>query len=374
MQKNARSGGRKTPRRESWLARQLRRRPRPLWMLIGGHVLALGIALLIYALPHHVIPSAGVAVGITSSRESMANPTAAATASDVPVGETPTPDAPAAAASATVEPSVTPSPTPAVDTVGSFRVKYADLFTDGEVVRTDTTYQSANVNITIYDIYEEERNVRYHIADIYVADISCLVTGFANDQYGHGYSEWPVNIARRFGSIVTINGDYYGGRRNGVVIRNGTLYRDERNVNDVCVLYWDGTMKTFSPDEFDAETEMANGAYQSWNFGPMLLDENGTALTEFNSDVTSRHPRSVIGYYEPGHYCFVAVDGRCSDSEGMRMSTLASLMESLGCKQAFNLDGGQTSMLYAGATLLNQPYKGGRKCSDVIMILDQVTQ
>ena len=38
--------------------------------------------------------------------------------------------------------------------------------------------------------------------------------------------------------------------------------------------------------------------------------EDGKAKTTFTSDVKPKNPRSVIGYYEPGHYCFVQVDGR----------------------------------------------------------------
>ena len=392
MAQYRRPGSRRKRRRQSRLVALLYRRPRPIWMLVTAHVFALGIALVLYALPHHVIPQAGVAVGITSSRASMsasnaAQPSAAnavetqaPVATQQPEADAPTPtpqavnDTGVLAAAQSASPVAEPSSTPAVDAVGIFRVKFADYFTSGEVERTDNTYRSANVNITLSTNYNDDLQVRYHVADIYIADISCLQTAFARDQYGSGYSEWPQSFARRFQSIVTINGDYSGARKNGVIIRNGTLYRDENNINDVAVIYWDGTMKTFSPHDFDAETEMANGAYQCWNFGPLLLDEDGKALTDFNSDVTSRHPRSVIGYYEPGHYCFVAVDGRSSESKGLTMTALAQLMEYLGCKQAFNLDGGQTSILCAGTSVINDPYKDGRKCSDVIMILDRAAE
>ena len=45
-----------------------KRRQRPVWVLIIMHAFALGIALLVYALPHHVIPEASVAVGTVSTR------------------------------------------------------------------------------------------------------------------------------------------------------------------------------------------------------------------------------------------------------------------------------------------------------------------
>ena len=45
-------------------------------------------------------------------------------------------------------------------------------------------------------------------------------------------------------------------------------------------------------------------------------------------------------------------------------------MQSLGCRQAFNMDGGQTSQMVVGTTLINTPYKGGRNCSDYIAVID----
>ena len=88
----------------------------------------------------------------------------------------------------------------------------------------------------------------------YVRDISNLSCGFAKGEYGKGLRDWSKNIASENGAIVAINGDYYGARSTGVVIRNGTLYRDDYSDCDVCVLNWDGTMQTFSPRDFNVDT------------------------------------------------------------------------------------------------------------------------
>lgn len=133
-------------------------------------------------------------------------------------------------------------------------------------------------------------------------------------------------------------------------------------------------MRTFSPYEFNADLEMSNDAYQCWNLGPELLDDNGAAFTSFNSSVGKENPRSVIGYYESGHYCFVAVDGQSAESKGITMKDLAVFMEKLGCKAAHNLDSGNSSMLCAGTTTINKPSSGGQAVSDFIMIIDQEPQ
>ena len=107
-----------------------------------------------------------------------------------------------------------------------------------------------------------------------------------------------------------------------------------------------------------------------------MLDEEGKAKTKFNSDVGPENPRSVIGYYEPGHYCFVQIDGRGAASKldkgnksvGLKLSELSQLMEDLGCTAAYNLDGGQSSMMYFHGGLISSPYKNGRKAGDIVLI------
>lgn len=360
-----------------WLRRQLSRRPRPLWMVLTAHVLALGIALLLYALPHHVIPHGEASIGIVSTRGgaaamSQAQPEPEPTEAAKPA------DAGEAAGAVEAQPTQAPTPEPTVDpkTVGNFREKFAGKFTSGEVRVTEDSYQSENLNIQVIKKYIEDLPAWVYVVDIYIADISCLQTAFGKDTYGRGYTEWVTKVAERYGSVVTMNGDYYGTRDTGVVIRNGMLYRDNKTTHDIAILYWDGHMETFSADAFDAKREMDRGAYQSWCFGPSLLDETGAPITSYNyaENVLRRNPRSAIGYYEPGHYCFLVVDGRSKESKGARMTQLANLMAGVGCTIGYNLDGGQTSLLAVGTTLYNHPSDGGRNSSDYIMIIDAVTE
>ena len=66
--------------------------------------------------------------------------------------------------------------------------------------------------------------------------------------------------------------------------------------------------------------EAEKGILDVWSFGPMLLDGEGRSMHEFDTTVAAANPRTSIGYYEPGHYCFVAADGRgCEGSSGCTM-------------------------------------------------------
>lgn len=172
-------------------------------------------------------------------------------------------------------------------------------------------------------------------------------------------------MANAGNAIFAVTGDYYGARNKGVVIRNGDLYRDSLN-GDVCVLYADGVMETYQETEFDIQAATARGVWQAWNFGPALLD-NGQAITKFTSAIKGKNPRSSIGYYEPGHYCFITVDGRQEGySVGMSLAELSQVYAKLGCRAAYNLDGGATAEMVFQGELVNRPYKGGRQSSDII--------
>lgn len=77
----------------------------------------------------------------------------------------------------------------------------------------------------------------------------------------------------------------------------------------------------------------------------------------------------MLGYYEPGHYCFVVVDGRVKHSAGLNMENLAKLMADLGCKQAYNFDGGDTSQMYWNGAICNTP-SGNRSQVDIIYLVE----
>ena len=189
----------------------------------------------------------------------------------------------------------------------------------------------------------------------------------SHDTFGRGYYTMPNSMAEDHSAVLALSGDCYGGRTQGIVIRNGALYRDTVS-GDVCILYANGVMESYYESEFNLEDAIARSAYQGWSFGPKLID-NGEVPQSFNTtDVIIGHnPRSAIGYYEPGHYCLVTVDGRQSGySRGMTMSELSELFISLGCVDAYNLDGGQSAMMTFNGNIVNQPYHGGRAISDII--------
>ena len=246
--------------------------------------------------------------------------------------------------------------------------KFADRFTESVTV-TENSYTSPDISITVNEV--NEGNLTYYIADIYVRDITCFRTALANDTYGSGFRDSIEDMAILNNALLAVNGDYYGNTNEGVVIRNGMIYRANPTDCDVCVLYYDGTMKVMNGASFDLEQAIEDGAWQAWTFGPALLDTDGQPITAFSSTgrIISANPRTAIGYYEPGHYCLVVVDGR-GESAGITLPELSRLFYDLGCTAAYNLDGGNSSIMVWGNEVINNPSGGGRESSDALLIAE----
>lgn len=329
------------------------RKPLPGILVILLDLLGIAAALGIFAVFMFVLPA--------SSNEPLRQIISfGATPSPEPVIESPTPQItlpPEATPSPT--PTPTPSPTPAPgDFSATFPTGEADE--DGAI----GSYADEDLHIVIQE-YRTDSAV-YYVADVWIRNFQGFKTAFAGNHYKGGYA-MPNSIASDYHAILALSGDCYKSRAKGIVIRNGTLYRDTLS-GDVCILYADGVMESYYEYEFDLEAAVARGAYQGWCFGPKLID-NGQIPSRYNTSdaILSRNPRAAIGYYAPGHYCLVYVDGRQGDySRGMTMDELAQTMIDLGCVDAYNLDGGQSAMMVFQGQVIGQPYRGGRNISDII--------
>ena len=246
--------------------------------------------------------------------------------------------------------------------------KFADKYTDTVIV-TENSYSSPDISVTVTE--ETLGQTTYYLADIYVRDITSFRSALANDTYGSGFRDSIENMALLNNALLAVNGDYYGNTNEGVVIRNGVIYRANSTNCDVCVLYYDGTMRVMPGSSFSVEEAVEQGAWQAWTFGPALLNTDGSVLTSFASTnrIISANPRTAIGYYEPGHYCLVVVDGR-GESAGITLPDLSRLFYDLGCRAAYNLDGGNSSVMVWNNEVINNPSGGGRESSDALLIAE----
>ena len=326
--------------------------------MLALDLLAILLGLNVFALFHHVIPTW---FPRPVERSVLATP-AAEQPGPEPESEATPPPEPEKSPAPTE--TAAPAPTPKPLRSGAWGEKFAEQFTDGEIVETEDSYRSAHISVTVRTV-EEERLV-YHVAEVYVSDLKYLRCALGHDEWAR--SEDPVELAQRHHAVLSLSGDHYFGRLEGFVIRDGVLYRESRN-EDLCVLLRDGQMLTYPDEDLDPEALKAQAPWQVWSFGPRLL-EDGKAREEIPSTIGRANPRAALGCVEPGHYFFVQVEGRGGyDSDGMTLLQLAALFEELGCRTAYNLDGGRTAAMIWKGERLSYPY--GRPVYDLIYITDE---
>ena len=245
-----------------------------------------------------------------------------------------------------------------------------------EPVITDSSYDDGSISIRISTMRRLDTDI--YIADITVDDPDCLRTALAGNAFGRNLTDTTSSIAREHNAILAINGDYYGFRDAGYVMRGGYLYRElaanDQNQEDLVILE-DGTLQILAEVDYTAQEMQEMGARDIFSFGPGLIIDGQISVREGEevdrAQVTN--PRTAIGVLSPLHYIFVVSDGRTDESVGLSLLELAQLMQDLGCTLAYNLDGGGSSTIWFNGKVLNRPTTFGdkiseRKVSDIIYI------
>jgi exopolysaccharide biosynthesis protein len=251
--------------------------------------------------------------------------------------------------------------------------------TDG--VATATTWQSSVSTISISTVVtgSGDATVTYFVADVTLTDATGLRSAFAKNSFGQNIVETTSVIAEDNGAIFAINGDYYGFRDTGIVLRNGVIYRD-KGARDGLVFYLDGRVRVYDETATTAAELLADGAWNTVSFGPAILADgavvDGISDVEIDTNVGNHsiqgdQPRTGIGVIDDNHLVFVVVDGRSEGySAGVTLVGLADILRDLGATTGYNLDGGGSSTMFFNGSLVNNPLGRGaeRGTSDILYI------
>ena len=153
-----------------------------------------------------------------------------------------------------------------------------------DVTVTDTTYTSSNTSITIARASTGSGSdaLTYYAADVVASDATVVRSAFANNEYGTNITARPSEIAAEHDAVLAVNGDYYGFRTDGILIRNGVIYRDD-GVREGIALYADGRAEVYDETATTARALVDAGVWSTCSFGPALVD--GGAVLQGIDDV-----------------------------------------------------------------------------------------
>lgn len=259
------------------------------------------------------------------------------------------------------------------------KASVAQAASSGTSTATTYTSQTADVRLTKVETGSGNGKVTYFVADVKVSDATILRSAFANDQFGQNIIANTSAIASGAGAVLAINGDYYGFRDTGIVIRNGVAFRDSGKRQGIA-FYANGSAKLYNETTTNAAELVDAGVWNTLSFGPGLVD-NGAVIggidsveidTNFgNHSVQGNQPRTAIGLVDDNHLLFIVVDGRSNGySRGVSMTELAQIFVDRGATIAYNLDGGGSSTMIFNGALVNNPLGRGqeRGTSDILYI------
>lgn len=165
-------------------------------------------------------------------------------------------------------------------------------------------------------------------------------------------------------ALAAVNGGFFnikdGGsvtyiRTDGRIHESDTALKWSRNINMNGSLLVDLKGRVFIEDGHSNEWYDNHPDFQDVLLtGPLLLSDKQKTVLPGTSLVALKHPRTAIGLRGKFRILLVTVDGRTEFAAGMTLEELTSLMLSLRCKDAVNLDGGGSTTMW----IRNKPYNG----------------
>ena len=242
-----------------------------------------------------------------------------------------------------------------------------------ETVITDRSYICEEFSIIITE--ERYLETTLYIAEVILTSPDQLKAAFAFNTYGRNVKDTVQNTAEAVNAVFAVNGDYYGYRKSGYVIRNGVLYRDSvySATQEALIIGYDGTLSSVYEKNVPAQQLLDEGAMHVLSFGPTLIQDGQILNNNLESRDKKANPRCAVGMIEPLHYIFVVANGRTSEDRGLTTLELARVFQKFGCSFAYNLDGGGSATMVFMGNVLNDPRSGKgeakeREVSDIVYI------
>ena len=210
----------------------------------------------------------------------------------------------------------------------------------------------------------------------YALETSWKNVHVAVTQYVGERGELVSTMAKRFSALAAINGGGFtsgsattgtGDTPSDFVFSNGELVYQDPSLEDdekpgkdsdypnVIALTKAGLLLVGNYSIDDLRENNVSEAVVMHGYRPLVL--NGKV--QYTDDAgKGTQPRTAIGQKKDGTIVLVVLDGRqitFGGSAGAKLNQLASLMLSLGCYTAGNLDGGGSTAMYYSGQIINKP-------------------
>ncbi|MBE5787735.1 MAG: phosphodiester glycosidase family protein [Clostridiales bacterium] len=236
-------------------------------------------------------------------------------------------------------------------------------------------YQDPTISVKIEEgvmpTTEGTNRCSYWVATIKLSDASQLRTmaagGFDSNRVTKG-----TTLAKRANAVLAINGDYFCYTCKGYIVRQGEEYLNLLDGDrDVLLIDENGDFHPVVkakagdiPADIDGK-KIVNAFY----FGPLLV-ENGEAVKMiYGADMAhdTGRQRMAICQVGPLEYKAICCAGPARGSSGLTLRQFANLCAEQGVQTAYNLDGGDSTMMIFKGEKINDVYNMSvRDIADIV--------
>ena len=225
-------------------------------------------------------------------------------------------------------------------------------------------------------------NTAFTFAEVKILHPSQFRRHLSGDAFGSGQLSLTSEMSQSVNAVVGCSGDYYSYRRRGLTIVDGKVEKYVTGLPDTCYVNGEGDLILERDQNFadiDAVQAYAdeNDIRFSLSFGPILVKDGENVCPKGYDlgEVKERYSRAAICQMDKLHYLYIAA-GMEGEAYGlMTMRTFSKHVAETGCRQAYALDGGQTTTIVLNNEVVNHVnYGSERRISDIIYFATAVPE
>ena len=231
-------------------------------------------------------------------------------------------------------------------------------------------YSDETLDIQVHELRAFDTPV--FVAFVQIADASQLRTEQARP-YPSEATARTNTMGKRANAVLAVNGDWFVFHNGGIVYRQGKLLRTRpREDYDGLFIDVNGDFHITRPIRQEDVDAIGMPIMHSFCFGPALVWDG--ELVDNSARTVTQKQRMAIGQIDTLTYAVVCCDGPDEkDSVGLNMQQMSQIMQALGCKQAYNLDGGSSTYMYFNDRKINTDIPGrGRAVGDIVYFASAV--
>ncbi len=228
-----------------------------------------------------------------------------------------------------------------------------------------TFYQDPTITVTL-------TSGRYSDCDWWAADIVIASPTQLRTVSSDGFDKADPRgikgprLAKAVNAVLAVDGDYFHYTGKGFILRQGILYKNILDGStDVLLIDEDGDFHVIARARQGEVSETVNGkkVINAMYFGPALVIDgepvrgvSGAGMAEDKG-----RQRMAICQVGPLHYKCICCAGPARGSSGMNLQVFTYFVADMGVKTAYNLDGGDSTMLIFNGEKINDIYNSSSR-------------